>query len=232
MTTTPPIEGLDVVVLAYNEAPSLELAVKDIHEALSPLSLEYRIIIVDDGSTDETIRIASRLAARDPLLVARSHVRNKGMGAALRTGISASTLPHVTMLPGDRQIRAHVLPSLIELAGPRTVVTSLYTNRPNDALRTLTSRTFRLFLHAALGPLPPLEGTYIVPRDLLDDLTLTSETFTIAFEIFHHAQAQGYAFQTAHIPSHARDHGTSRVFNPRRIAKVASEVLRLGWKLR
>jgi hypothetical protein len=112
------------------------------------------------------------------------------------------------------------------------VVTSLYTNRPNDRIRTLTSRTFRLILRASLGPFPPLEGTYVVPRDLLEDITLTSETFTVAFEILSHAARKGYDFNIAHIPSHAREQGASKVFNPRRIARVFTEVVRLGWTLR
>ncbi|MBW2263713.1 MAG: glycosyltransferase family 2 protein [Deltaproteobacteria bacterium] len=226
------IPGIDVILLAYNEENSLEQAVRDVHEALAPLSLDYSIVIVDDGSTDSTLTIANRLSAHDPLIRVKGHIRNKGMGASTRTGFSAGTLPYATMLPADRQIRADVLPALIELAGPRTIVTSLYTNRPNDAIRTLVSRSFRLFLHLALGPTPELEGTYIVPRDLLDTIDLTSDTFTVAFEMFHRAKKRGYAFETAHIESHAREEGTSKVFNPRRIAQVFKEVVKLRWTLR
>ncbi|MBW2263772.1 MAG: hypothetical protein JRG91_17560 [Deltaproteobacteria bacterium] len=79
---------------------------------------------------------------------------------------------------------------------------------------------------------PELEGTYIVPRDLLDTIDLTSDTFTVAFEMFHRAKKRGYAFETAHIESHAREEGTSKVFNPRRIAQVFKEVVKLRWSLR
>ena len=221
-----------MVLLAYNEENSLEKAVSDIHAALTPLDIEYSIVIVDDGSTDSTLAIANRIALRDPRVRVKGHVVNKGMGASTRTGFQAGTLPYATMLPADRQIRADVLPSLIELAGPRTIVTSLYSNRPNDAIRTLVSRAFRLYLFVMLGPTPELEGTYVVPRDLLDTIDLTSDTFTVAFELFHRAKNRGYRFETAHIESHAREQGTSKVFNPARIAQVFREVVKLRWTLR
>ncbi len=228
----PRISGLDVVLLACNEEQSLAQAVADVHETLGPLGIVYSIVIVDDGSTDSTLEIANRLASRDSRVRVKGHIRNRGMGAATRTGFAAGTLPYVTMLPADRQIRAEVLPSLIDLAGPRTIVTSLYANRPNDMVRTLVSRSFRLFLFIALGPTPQLEGTYIVPRDLLETIDLTSETFTVAFELFHRALKRGYHFETAHIRSHAREQGSSKVFNPARIARVFTEVVKLRWTLK
>ncbi len=232
MTAKPVIEGIDVVILAYNEEGSIEQAILDVHDALGPWGIDYGIVVVDDGSTDRTALVANRIAARDPRTVVRSHARNKGMGAAVRTGFAAGTRPYVTMLPGDRQIRADQLVKLIELAGPAVAVTSLYENRPNDALRTLASRTFRAVLRAALGPTPPLEGTYVIPRDLLDEVVLTSETFTVNFEILHRARQLGYEIRVATIESHLREQGSSKVFNPRRILRVVTEVGRLGWTLR
>jgi glycosyltransferase involved in cell wall biosynthesis len=223
------IEALDIVIPALNEQDSIAEAIADVHDALA---IDHHVVVVDDGSSDSTLALASRLASRDPRLTVRSHLRNRGMGAAMRTGIRASSSPYVTMLPADRQIRATALIPLIELAGPRTVVTSTYLNRPNDAIRTLTSRSFRVLIRTLLGPTPPLEGTYIVPRDLLDEIDLESETFTLAFEILCRARDLGYAFRTVPIESHLRETGTSKVFNPRRIARVLAEVVKLSYRLR
>jgi len=225
------IAGIDVVILGYNEQASVEEAIADVHRALGPLGIGYHVVFVDDGSTDDTLRIACRIAARDPRVTVRSHVHNRGMGAATRTGFEASTLPYVTMLPADRQIRAEVLPALIEKAGPRAVVTSLYTNRPNDMLRTISSRTFRLLLRALLGPTPPLEGTYVAPRSLVEEADLSSDSFVVAFELLHRAVERGYEIRVARIPSHAREHGASKVFGPRRIARAVTEVARLRRRL-
>jgi dolichol-phosphate mannosyltransferase len=226
------IRELDIVILAYNEQESVEQAVADVHDALGPTDIDYHITVVDDGSTDRTGIIANRLASRDPRLSVRCHAFNKGMGAACRTGFSAGTRSYVTMLPADRQIRANQLPRLVELAGPGVAVTSVYENRPNDALRTLVSRTFRLLLHVAMGPTPVLEGTYIVPRDLFESVELVSETFTVNFEILHHARRSGLEIRVATIRSHQRERGRSHVFTARRIARVANEVARLGWTTR
>lgn len=226
------IDTLDVIILAFNEQESIEQAIEDVHEALIPTGVDHHITVVDDGSTDDTGIIANRIASRDPRTTVRCHATNRGMGAAVRTGFAASTRDYVTMLPADRQIRADQLPRLMELAGPNVAVTSVYENRPNDLVRTAVSRTFRGFLRVALGPTPELEGTYIVPRDLLDLFTLTSETFTVNFELLHQARRHGYEIRVARIQGNLREQGTSKIFNPRRIVRVASEVGKLALNLR
>src|SRR5205085_1589349 len=79
---------LSVVVPAYNEATTIEAAVRQLRQV--PLRLE--VIVVDDASTDGTGAILDRLACEDGLVqrVIR-HPTNRGKGAALKSGIAAAT---------------------------------------------------------------------------------------------------------------------------------------------
>jgi dolichol-phosphate mannosyltransferase len=76
-----------VMLPAYNEETALPLLLDSYSKLLGERRLEYRVVIVDDGSVDRTAAIAERYAARMPLVLLR-HGINKGLGAAMRTGLS------------------------------------------------------------------------------------------------------------------------------------------------
>jgi len=85
MTSDPRVTvALDVVVPVYNEQADLEPAVRRLHEYLSTrVPLTFRITIADNASTDETAKIADRLADELPAVTA-VHLAEKGRGRALK----------------------------------------------------------------------------------------------------------------------------------------------------
>lgn len=81
---------LSVVCPFYNEAEIIESAIEQLLAQLSSLDVEWELIVVNDGSTDGSEKIAQRLAARDPRLRALGYCFNRGRGYALRAGIAAA----------------------------------------------------------------------------------------------------------------------------------------------
>jgi dolichol-phosphate mannosyltransferase len=78
-----------LVLPAYNEAENLEPLVREAVSVLSRPGAAYRILVVNDGSSDATGQIAAQLAGEVPLQV-ESHEQNRGLGQAILTGIQAS----------------------------------------------------------------------------------------------------------------------------------------------
>jgi glycosyltransferase involved in cell wall biosynthesis len=78
---------VSVVIPCYNEKDTIEQVVNSV-KAVNQAS---EIIVVDDGSTDGTRDILSRVFADDPLVRVMLHERNQGKGAAVRTGFAAAT---------------------------------------------------------------------------------------------------------------------------------------------
>lgn len=100
---------LSVVIPFYNEAATLATVVRLVAE--QPLVGE--IILVDDASTDQTqAELASLTSTSFPLKILR-HARNQGKGAALRTGISAVTMPYVIIQDADLEYHPHEYPLLL-----------------------------------------------------------------------------------------------------------------------
>ena len=109
---------IHALVPAYNEEGNLPSMLAAIAERLEPFAQTYRILVVDDGSTDGTAAACARAAASGlPVEVVR-HERNRGPGAAFRTGFlrvleTADPLDVVVTLEGDQTSDASVLPRLL-----------------------------------------------------------------------------------------------------------------------
>src|SRR5689334_8051496 len=89
-----PIRGISAVLPARNEQGNLAQVVESTLEALGDAVPSLEVIIVDDGSTDATGRIADELAASHTFVRAIHHVTQQGYGSAWRSGIAAATLQY------------------------------------------------------------------------------------------------------------------------------------------
>jgi glycosyltransferase involved in cell wall biosynthesis len=77
----------------YNQAAALETIAESWVRAFSALGRAFEVVIVDDGSTDETPAVLGKLAVRHPEMRVHRHEARRGYGSGLRTGLSAATYP-------------------------------------------------------------------------------------------------------------------------------------------
>jgi dolichyl-phosphate beta-glucosyltransferase len=93
-----------LVIPAYNEANRIAACVRGVAEWTRgrPGGLDWEVLLVDDGSSDDTAGLAKRLAAAEGLsLEVISYARNRGKGAAVRTGVLASAGDPVLVCDAD-----------------------------------------------------------------------------------------------------------------------------------
>jgi len=107
-----PALDLSVVVPARNEAPNVAGLIAEIGRALDAVA-RFEIIIVDDGSDDETALELNAARAREPRLRVVRHRRPGGQSAAIRSGILAARAPLIATLDGDGQNDPAELPRLL-----------------------------------------------------------------------------------------------------------------------
>jgi glycosyltransferase involved in cell wall biosynthesis len=106
------MKKLSVVIPCYNEALTLQRCVEKVLEIdKDPLPIE--IIIVDDGSKDNSLSVAKDLESRHPAISVVSHSQNKGKGAALRTGFNLATGDFVAVQDADLEYNPHDLKKLL-----------------------------------------------------------------------------------------------------------------------
>ncbi len=138
---------LSIVVPAYNEEARLERTLPALLDYLAAHRPASEVIVVDDGSTDGTARLAERIAAgraadpgrsaRDaPRLLIVRHPRNRGKGAAVRSGIRAASGAVIVFLDADLSTPPDELPRLLaplEADGPTGADVAIGSRRAEGA---------------------------------------------------------------------------------------------------
>jgi dolichol-phosphate mannosyltransferase len=120
---------LSVIVPAYNEESNIPTLVERVAKALS--GIDYELIIVDDGSIDNTTEVAKKFEDKHPIRVIR-HERNKGKIEALKTGLQAARGEFIAFLDADMEYPPEALPTMLQkaLQGHDLVVATRVDTRP------------------------------------------------------------------------------------------------------
>jgi glycosyltransferase involved in cell wall biosynthesis len=101
--------AVSIVVLAYNEAKNLPDTIATIQKTISDKFPRYEIIIVNDGSRDDTGAVAEKLAGQDSRLKVVHNNPNRGCGYTFFHGVGAASGDYVWLLPGDGEITASAM---------------------------------------------------------------------------------------------------------------------------
>ena len=104
-----------LVVPCFNEVDAIESTVSELREKLVGCG-PYELIIVDDGSNDGTDEKLSKLQQEDPELHVLTHARNRGYGAALKTGTVEAQAELIVITDADCTYPNEVIPQLVDTA--------------------------------------------------------------------------------------------------------------------
>ena len=161
------------------------------------------------------------------------HASNRGIGAALKTGVGAASLPWVTFLPCDGQIAPRSLEALTARAsaGGGSVVFSIYLDRDDGWDRTLFSAGIRGLIWALFQVPMRSDGPYLFRRELFDARLLVPDTFFLNFEFPIRMLRQGVPTSVVEIACLPRRSGQSKSTGLRRIAGVARDLVSLRLRL-
>src|SRR3954447_9376324 len=113
-----------VVLPAYNEGAALPHVLDELGEYLDS---SYEVLVVDDGSTDDTAEVAGRYPVR---LV--QHASNRGKGVAIRTGITEAQGENVVIMDADATYPVPAIREMVELLDEHDLVRGIRESEPES----------------------------------------------------------------------------------------------------
>lgn len=229
------IDGkLSLVLPAHNEAGNIEHVVGEALTKLPAFCQEFEIIVVNDGSSDETGEIVRNLAdsTEDVFLV--EHPSNRGYGAALRSGFTASTGDWVMIMDSDRQFDIGDIVYLAPYTSSVDLVAGYRIQRNDPVHRTLFGKTFRLAMRILFGiQLKDIDCAFkLIRGDLLRSLDLKSSGAMISTELMARWVRIGASWSQVGVHHYPRTAGEQSGGSLKVILRAMRDVPLLWWKLK
>jgi dolichol-phosphate mannosyltransferase len=220
--------ALCVIVFAFNEAENISHVLGELRGWLEQHEPSFELIFVDDGSGDGTSEAARRALAGCDFQVLK-HEKNRGIGAAIKTGYRASRAPWLTFMPADGQIEPRAIGTLRDAARPGDidVVFSTYADRDDGLSRKLLSFGVRALITVVHGVRLKSDGPYLFRRELFVPDQLPPDTFFLNFEFPIRVLARGAHTRNVVINCRPRRAGASKSTGWKRIAGVARDLVDL-----
>ena len=232
--TTSYRRSVSVFVAAYNEVDNLTPTVETVVRALEETVDAYEIIVVNDGSTDGTDKVADELAAANPHVVVLHNPGNRGLGYGWMRAIEAARMASFIFIPGDNTWPYPSLRDLFGSMGEAEIVTSYPVNSEIrvPARRVLSSAyTAGLNLLFGLG-LRYYHGLTIYPLEYLRSNVITTSGFASMAEALLRAIHRGYGYVAVPCAIEERATGRSNAVSLRNLLGVIDTIGRLFVELR
>lgn len=174
-----PTPSISCVMPAYNEARNLPQVLPEVLEALRALSPQVELIVVDDGSRDDTVAVVHALAQQAPEVVCLELSRNFGKEAAITAGLTATRGEVVLIMDADGQHPCRLLPQMLAhwRQGCDVVYAVRATRHDQSGLQArLTGVFYRLVNWGNRVQIPPNAGDFrLMGRPVVDALNALPE---------------------------------------------------------
>ena len=210
----PTTKALSVILPAYNEEGNVERAVRSSAEAVAPLVQDFEIVVVDDGSRDQTPSILDRL--REELgsrLSIVTHKTNLGYGTALRAGFDAARGRLVFYTDADNQFDLKELVDFLPHMEEYDAILGYRVGRQDGSFRLLVSNGYNALASFAFGmSVRDLNCSFkLFRREALTSLHLEEDHFFIDTEIVVQLHRAGYRYIQKAVRHYPRTSGKSSV---------------------
>jgi glycosyltransferase involved in cell wall biosynthesis len=226
--------ALTVFFPCYNDGGTIASLVLVAARTTRELGMESEIIVVDDGSTDSAPGILAELGSRVPELRVVRHDRNRGYGAALRSGFQHARGDLVFYTDGDAQYDPRELRKLLDALTPDVDMVNGWKIARNDPLhRVVIGKIYHWTVKLAFGlQLRDTDCDFrLIRKKALDKISLQSDTGVICVELIKKLQDSGARFSEVPVTHLQRSYGRSQFFAFRRLLRVGIALLKLWWSL-
>lgn len=227
--------GLSVFFPAYNDGGTIASLVITAVAVAGSLTPDFEVIVVNDGSSDDTAKILDELARLYPDRVRIvHHPKNRGYGGALRTGFATATKDYVFYTDGDAQYDPTEMAALwSKMTDDVDWVNGWKISRSDPLHRIIIGRVYHHMVKLLFGlRVRDVDCDFrLMRRRIFEVVRLEKDSGVICLEMMKKFQDAGFRVAEHPVHHYHRAYGTSQFFNFRRIVKTAVDVMKLWWQL-
>jgi glycosyltransferase involved in cell wall biosynthesis len=227
--------GLSVFFPAYNDAGTIASLVITSVKVAATLTGDFEVIVVNDGSKDDTGRILDELARLYPDRVRIvHHETNRGYGGALRSGFATASKDLVFYTDGDAQYDPAEMTLLWQkMADDVDWVNGWKMSRSDPLHRIIIGRLYHHMVKILFGlKVRDVDCDFrLMRRRIFDVVRLEKNSGVICLEMMKKFQDAGFRVAEQPVHHYHRAYGRSQFFNFPRIYRTAIDVMKLWWML-
>jgi glycosyltransferase involved in cell wall biosynthesis len=219
---------VSILVPAKDEAENLPLFMEQANAAFASAPHRYEVVVIDDGSVDETWSVLQRLAAQYPFLKPVRHGVGRGIADALRTGYLHSRGRILVFYPADLQYKPEDIPRLVApiIAGESDIVTGYKDGKYEKAFVSgIYNRLSRSLFKVNVRDLNSVKA---YRREVMDSLPNRPDWHRYMVVM---AAADGFSVSEVKVPLYPRNAGQSK-FGIGRIPVGVLDMLAVWFELR
>jgi len=219
---------VSVLVPAKDESGNLPEFMRQAAAAFASSDVSYEVIVVDDGSEDDTWDVLQTLATQYPFLRLARHRVRRGIADALRTGYLKARAEVLVFYPADLQFKPEDIPRLVApiLAGESDMVTGFKQGQyEKKFVSGIYNRLSRALFHV---PVKDLNSVKAYRREIMEALPIRPDWHRYMIVI---AAANGFTVTEIPVPLYSRQYGKSK-FGIGRIPVGVLDMLSVWFELR
>ena len=223
--------SLSAVLPAHNEEENIETTVNQCVSYLEKNVGAYEVIVVNDGSTDNTRGIVSEIISRNPSVILVNHEVNRGYGGALLSGFEKASLDYIFFMDSDGQFDINDLDRMLPSVNESDVLIGYREDRADSVVRSLNAWLYAMYIYMMFGlkvkdmdcafKVFPTKSYHSV-RPILSGGALFTAEFLIKLK------KQGFRLKEFPVRHFPRRFGTQSGAN----IKVILRMFKESWKLR
>jgi len=226
--------SLTVFFPCYNEAQNVESMTQNVVDVLEGVGREYEVIIVNDGSADNTAEVVDRIAGEFQNVRVIHHEQNQGYGAALQSGFRGATKELVFYTDGDGQFDIKEMPALLPLINDCDIVSCYRRDRKDNAMRKLNAFCWTTLVNLLFRMrIKDIDCAFkLFKRKIFDDIEMTSTGALIDTEILARSIKKGYTIIQKPVHHYPRTAGEQTGANIKVILRAFKELFKLYGRIR
>lgn len=220
---------ISIILPAFNEEPNIEEAVENARQVATRLCRRYEVIVVNDGSTDNTAELVEKLRASDPNVVLLHHSQNRGYGEALKSGFEAAQYDLVFFTDADNQFDLNELEGFLPWIRKVDVVAGYRLNRQDRPVRRISAKGWNVLVRALFYvPVRDIDCAFkLFRRSVFKELDLASVGAMVNTELMVKLGRSGASVVEVGVTHYPRTAGQARGATPKVILRAFYELARM-----